>query len=171
MSAPVRIHSSLWDVESTLSTAFGLLEDADGEHDPSAEAMVIQALDVAETKRDQVAEFIGTMDAWEHHLDNEITRLQAKRDRAKRVRKRVEAYVMQVMLANGVRELAGATHKLKIVKNPPSVQLDENLVLPEELIRVVVRREPDKVAIKKQIEAGNTIPGARIVQNERLAVR
>ena len=45
-------------------------------------------------------------------------------------------------------------------RNPPSVVVDVPDALPESMW--IVRREPNKSAIKAAIAAGNEIPGARL---------
>lgn len=166
---PARV--PLWEVESELERAYDMLDLNEGAHDPEAEAIVASALNAALEKRDRVAGFLKTIQAYESHLEKEIDSLQEKRERATVIRARLLSYVGQVMTALGVRKLRGNAYEFAIVKNPPKVVIDDFEKLPERFVKVETIREPKREEIKAALKAGELIQGVRLEQGERVAVK
>jgi len=66
-------------------------------------------------------------------------------------------------------EIQAGVNKLKFVKNPWSVEVDCDInQLSPEFKRI--KEEPDRVALKKALEAGEEINNVRLIQTERLRI-
>jgi len=61
--------------------------------------------------------------------------------------------------------------KLSIQKNPVSVVIKNEAAIPEKFKKQVISWSIDKTAIKNAIKAGETIPGAVLINGTRLAIR
>jgi hypothetical protein len=60
---------------------------------------------------------------------------------------------------------------IKLQNNPPSLVIDDPELLPDIYIITKEVKSFDKMAIKKDIEAGFEVEGARIVKNKRLVIK
>ena len=106
---------------------------------------------------------------------------QAKKDAAKAMNEQAKAienkamrlmdYLDENMKRNGITEITCPYFTVKYRKNPPSVIIYDESMLPESMIRTKTTTAPDKIAIKKAIESGEEIGGARVVQNETLVIK
>jgi hypothetical protein len=47
-----------------------------------------------------------------------------------------------------------------------SVRIDDDAAIPSQLLTVKTTTAPDKAAIKRQIEAGEHVPGAALVRGD-----
>lgn len=169
-----RTSASLWEVEAALQVAYNALDDNDAADIPDVRTLIenfLTAKGEALGKRDRFASFLRVTGAWEEHLSDEIALLEEKRRRAKAVRERLQLYAIEVMRALGVRELAGETYRLRLVKNPPRVTIALDAEIPEEYIRTKVERSPDLVALRAALSKGILLRGVQLVQGERLEAK
>ena len=51
------------------------------------------------------------------------------------------------------------------------VEIDEESAIPAEYMNEVVKRTPDKTAIKAAIKAGQEISGCRLVENQNISIK
>lgn len=103
-------------------------------------------------------------------IDHEIKRLQdmkkAKQARADALRKRVK----DTMLTMGVQKIACPLFELRIQKNPASVEVYEDDLVPKEFWRTP---DPviDKAALKEALKAGQEVQGARLTPGDSLRIK
>ncbi|WP_343656367.1 siphovirus Gp157 family protein [Cupriavidus sp.] len=99
----------------------------------------------------------------------------AMADRAKRVRNRADAvkrYLHQCMTLAGVQKIEHPQFTISIRKNPESVQIFEEGLLPPDYLREIpARYEPDKALIKQAIKDGHDVPGAKLTRGESLQIK
>jgi len=99
--------------------------------------------------------------------------MQAMQKRMKSEQKKIEwleKYLLDNMIKSGIQELECPQWKVKVGKNPPSVELHEDAVelLDEKYITQKVTRTPNKKEIKKAIQQGEKISGAALVSKPNL---
>ena len=82
----------------------------------------------------------------------------------------LEKYLLDNMIKSGIQELECPQWKVKVGKNPPSVELHEDAVelLDEKYITEKTTRTPNKKEIKKAIQQGEKISGAALVSKPNL---
>jgi hypothetical protein len=73
----------------------------------------------------------------------------------------------------GWKQLKHAWFVLSVQKNPASVDVFDLAAIPVEFMRIPEPPPPapDKTAIKAALAAGRDVPGARLVNGTRLAIR
>lgn len=112
--------------------------------------------------------------------DNDLTdalsrRIEELSARKKRLDDRAaarKATVLTVMQAMGMQKLERPLATLSVRKGSVRVNITDEASVPSQLCTVKTVRNPDKAAIKKQIDAGETVPGAELVTgDETLTVR
>lgn len=96
--------------------------------------------------------------------------------RAERLRKRSESirnYLLFQLEFAQVSKIESPWFTISIKRNPPAVIIDDEQALPVEYLTQPEppAPRPDKTKIKDAIKAGVDVPGARLVQTDRLEVR
>jgi hypothetical protein len=104
-------------------------------------------------------------------IEREIERLQMlkqeRKSRANRLQESVKTYMEMV----GTSEIVTDLYTVKLRKNPPKVEITDELVIHKEYKREVVEYKLDKKAIAEALKAGVVVDGARLVQTNRLEVK
>ena len=125
------------------------LDTLDGETD---------ALDVA----DALIDAIQSDEALAAGIEDRILILRARRERIKERASRTKSVAVELLDAIGVKKLERPAATISRREGSVSTVIDAPDEVPSQLMRERVTREPDKTAIKKQIEAGEHVPGARL---------
>lgn len=81
----------------------------------------------------------------------------------------IKADILAAMERSAISEISCPQFVIKLRKNPESVDLDDNVMLAEEYTRMKI--EPNLEAIKVAIKAGIDIPGARLVNRNRIDIK
>jgi hypothetical protein len=104
-------------------------------------------------------------------IESEIERLQMlkqeRKSRANRLQESVKTYMEMV----GTSEIVTDLYTVKLRKNPPKVEITDELVIHKEYKREVVEYKLDKKAIAEALKAGVVVDGARLLQTNRLEVK
>ena len=96
-------------------------------------------------------------------LSERNTRLDAKSNAAR-------AGMLKVLDATGLRKMERAAATVSLRAVPPKAEGDAMTDLPEDC--VIVKYSPDRAAIKKALESGDTIPGWRLTNGgSTIAIR
>jgi len=107
-------------------------------------------------------------------IDAEIARLQALKAHRVKVASGLRQYLLDNMQRMGIEKIECPLFQISIKKNPPAVEVFDMINLPPEFMVVPEPRppvaQPDKAAIKKALQAGKEITGARLVQGVRLNI-
>lgn len=111
--------------------------------------------------------YYKSLEARDLALDNEIKRLQRLKEITNNKMSAVKNYLDFGMNSEGAKEIDFQTIKVKYKLNPPRVKIVDQNKIPKEFIVEKVTTRIDKSAIKK---AGKDVPGAKIVQDERLEI-
>ena len=105
-------------------------------------------------------------------INAQITALEARRDR---LDARADAHhraLMLIMRAADIHKIELPAATLSIRAGSISVQITDADAIPSQLCTVKTTTAPDKKAIRAQIEAGETVPGAELVRGpDSLSVR
>lgn len=76
-------------------------------------------------------------------------------------------YVKENMERLGLEEIPTELGKLKIIKNPMSIEIENEDEIPSEFKKEIITTQVDKTAIKNHFkDTGEIIPGIRIVDNK-----
>lgn len=151
---------------------------ADGDFDAATIADTIEASGITDelAVKAQNIEFVAR-GAEAHHsaIDAEIARLQALKAQRDKVAAGLRDYLKINMERAGIEKIECPLFKISIKKNPPAVEIFDQLSLPAEYWRTPEPKPPvpalDKAAIKAALQSGVDVIGARLVQNTRLEVK
>ncbi len=136
--------------------------------------------------------FLDTMEGLEGELTEKAKRVgayirntkamaeqikQAEADMAKRRKslerhaKGLEDYLLHNMLNSGISEINSPWFDLKIKKTPPAVLIGNGVKLAGKFITLKVTESPNKTALKKAIQSGETIEGVNLKGGHRLEIK
>lgn len=123
-----------------------------------------------EIKAEGYAKLIKNLSADEIALDEEIKRLQSKKEVVKNKVFRLKTSLQDAMLAVGKSKFKSGLFTFNVQKNAPSVDVVNLKAIPE---RYFVQQEPklDKKSLLADLKAGEEIAGADIRRTESLRIR
>ncbi|HDL1114125.1 TPA: siphovirus Gp157 family protein [Mannheimia haemolytica] len=107
-------------------------------------------------------------------IDNEIKRLQTMKKVRQNALDRVKDYLKRNMADTGIFKIESPLFKISYAERQnAAVELDEALFLANNLNEdlVTIKITPSKTAIKKALEAGEQIIGARLVDSQILTIK
>ena len=101
---------------------------------------------------------------------------KAMAERRKALEARAEwlrSYLLANLIAAGISKVESPWFSLTVRQNPPSVALDDVSLIPTDYWRALPPPPPaiDKTGIREAIEAGQDVPGARVVRGQRLEIK
>jgi len=150
---------------------------ADGDFDAATIADTIEASGITDelAEKAQGIEYVARgAEAHNLAIDAEIARLQALKAQRSNVAKGLRAYLLDNMQRMGIERIDCPMFSLSIRKNPPAVEVFDQLSIPAEFMTVPEPKppvaSPDKKAIAAAIKKGQEVPGAKLVQGVRLNV-
>lgn len=111
-------------------------------------------------KMEAVMLMIKNLAADEKSIKAEKMAFAKRQEQKKGKREWLEGYLAVCMKRNGMSAFETAKGVAKLGNRKSTIIDDENLI-PKKFMKEKVEYSPDKTAIKKAIEAGQTVPGAR----------
>ena len=105
-------------------------------------------------------------------ISNEIERLQALENRAKKSEEWFKRYLQSAMEATQTNKIETPTLKLMIQNNPPSVVVDDESLIPDSYKRIVpAHYEIDKKKIGQTWKDGLGVAGTHVEQKQSLRIK
>lgn len=106
-------------------------------------------------------------------IDAEITRLRALKAQREARAERLRGAIVRYMSETACTELFTDLYTVKLRKNPPSVEITDEAIIPAAYRKVVVKETEtiDKKAIAEALKHGNLVDGANLVTRFRLEVK
>lgn len=105
-------------------------------------------------------------------INIEIDRLQKRANSVSKSADWLLNYIEREMKQANKTEIKSPLFTIKLQMSPPSTVIEDASLLPAKYQRhVPASSAPDKVAIKEAIQSGVSVPGARLHQELRLAVK
>lgn len=106
-------------------------------------------------------------------IEMEIQRLKDLKAGRERVAQGLRDYLKSCMESAGIEKIECPLWKVSIQKNPPAVDIFDPMSIPSAYMTEPkpVPAAPDKALIKQAIKDGFDVPGARMTQSTRLAIK
>ncbi|ARK23594.1 hypothetical protein SporoP37_02065 [Sporosarcina sp. P37] len=123
-----------------------------------------------EDKLESYAMVIRNIESDVEGLKAEEKRLADRRKTMENGIKRMKLSMHDAMSSTGEKKIKGEKFTFTIQKNPPSLKLVDESLIPKEFL-VEVAPSIDKKAIMERLKANEEIPGAQISQGESLRIR
>jgi len=144
-----------------LANEFAALSNSDME--PEMIADTLEGLDFEiEVKIENCLALIKNELADAEALKAEAAKLTERARMANNRVDRIKEYIAASLETAGKKSLKAGVHQVSIRAPSKSVEIMDSGSLPPELVDYETLIKPDKLAIKKQLEAGIAVPGAQI---------
>lgn len=162
----------------TLSAAARQLEETFDQIDPETGELpegYQSARDLVATKAEAVAAYMLNSASYADMLKARSAELAKQATSIEKRRKWLERYLLENMASAGMTEIRANDGSFRVRRYPErdaSVEILDAAQLPEDYLREIpAKHEPDKTLIKKAINDGHDVPGARIVKRDRLEIK
>ena len=162
----------LYEIEQNYLSALDLFTDPEVDIPPETVADTLEAITGEfQEKAIAVAAFAKQMEA-EANAIKQVEESMAKRRRSLEARAHwLLDYVKTGMELLSQKKISSTWFVLSIQKNPVAVDVYNADTIPDEFKHTVIEIKIDKTAIKSALGLGREIPGARLTQGTRLAIK
>ena len=99
-------------------------------------------------------------------IDDEISRLSEMKSVLKNKKESIREYLRTNMEANGITKIECPIFKISLAKGRDVVFIDNEDLIPDDLVEVTVVQKPNKAEILRRLKAGDDVPGARIEKSQ-----
>ena len=163
----------LYEITDELALLHDQLEESGGELTESLETRLDALGGELQTKGENIGKFIINLLAASESFNNEIQRLERKKQASKALADRLKAYMKKCMEEAGIKKISTSLFDISIQKNggkPAITILDEKLV-PARFLTVVTETTVDKDGILAAKEGGEDVSAfAKIERGTHLRI-
>lgn len=162
---------SLYSPLIRLGHIFHQLEANEGELTPELEAELQVTQQNLATRSAELLDLLEAAEAFEFMAAEKQKQAEAAKKQAQRFQERIKATLTGAVAAFG--PIQADTRKVTLRESVSTV-IDDEALIPDELrrpIKVPLQGAPDATAIKKFIQNGGTVPGARLQTNHNLQIK
>lgn len=164
------IYTISQDIQCLERQLIETLDEETGEVDTVISNALAVKREEFDVKAVNIQKYIVGLNADNAAIDGEIDRLKALKKRNDTIIKSLKKGVATAMNALGIEEVSTPTMRITYSISEETV-IDDKDLLPAALYRQKITYEPDKTAIKKAIQNGETICGAHLQTNYNLRVK
>ena len=157
---------NLYTLSHNYQQVLSLIEDGQDGMEDTLESLT----DAIEDKAENIAKIIKTVEGEAAALKLEEQRLADRRKSLENNAKGLKKYLEKSMQDAGMKKIKGQLFSFNIQKNPPSVHIVDESVIPE-IFFTIPQPVLDKAIIKEQLKLGFEIPGAQLTQGESLRIK
>lgn len=162
--------ATLFDISQRYSNILDLLEDADipeGALDEALETMDGEL----EDKLQNISAFIKSLDGDISTIDNEIVRLQNRKRVTSNKIVALKTYIENCLKMLDIKKYKTPLNTFSIQKNPPSVEIVDETLIPENFKSTETIIKIDKKAILKALKEDTKVEGVIKKQTESLRIK
>jgi Siphovirus Gp157. len=162
----------LYEIEQSYLAALDIFTDPENEIMPEVAADTLEAIEGEfELKAVRVAAFAKQMEAEADAIKAAIEGMDKRRKALENRAKWLKDYVKQGMETLGFKKLESPWFVASVQKNPASVDILNAEAIPSEFKHNVIEIRIDKAAIKTALASGQNVPGAKLTNGTRLAIK
>ncbi|HFQ6441030.1 TPA: siphovirus Gp157 family protein [Listeria monocytogenes] len=158
--------STLYSIQGKYQQLLNLAEQLD----PELLKDTLESIDdELETKAENVAFVIKELEGQSLILEKETKRLAERKNTINNNVKRLKQSLFDAMITANKQKIKTNLFTLDIRKNPPSLIVEDESKLLNYLIEQP--KKLDKTKLGNDLKKGIEVPGAKIIQTERLQIR
>lgn len=154
---------SLYSLSTELARINDGIIDAHGEISPELEKRLDETGLALRDKVEGIGRWVFNLEGREEAIDKEIARLQVRKKATMGLYARLKGYVEEGMRVADIKKLEFNTFEAAIVKNPPSVTVQDEKVIPGQFMEIVTTHRVDKKKILAALKAGEEVKGAVLI--------
>lgn len=155
--------NSLYDIRTKI-VELATKDELNDEESFELETLITQELN---NKSVNIIGFVRNREMTDFALDAEIERLQKIKKANTEKMNRFKDYVKDNMQALGIEKIETPIGTLRVQKNPISVEIIDEQLIPDEYKKEKITISVDKTSIKNNFkETGEIIPGTKIITSK-----
>ena len=159
---------TLLNIRQEYTSILQAIEQNEGELTPEIEeALAINAQELSEKSLAYV-EFMGNLNAQNNRIEEEMKRLQLMKRKNTQLLEFLQKGLVQAV--NEFGTIHTGTYTIGVRQSEECVIEDTDRV-PEKFKTVKMEVQVDKLAVKKAIKSGETVPGAHVQGNQHPIIR
>jgi hypothetical protein len=163
---------TLYHLSANYLQALDFLTDPEADLPAEAVKDTLEALaGELEDKAVNVAKFLRNMEAMADAIKTAEADMAKRRKALENRVQWLKDYLKGNMEHSGITKIECPYFKLSIQSNPASVNILDEVAIPDQFKEQVVSWKIDKTAIKKAILAGQSVAGASLVNGTRLVIK
>lgn len=159
---------TLWEIDKRISD---ILETGMHIDEETGEVFLQEDLDLLNIERDEkiegIALYVKNLKAEAEAIHTEIERLKDRAESKKKKAERLAQYLSCVLCG---KKFETAKTSLCFRKSYV-VQINNELLVPEEFMKIKTEKKPDKTAIANRIKCGEFVPGCELVEKNNLQIK
>lgn len=129
-----------------------------------------------EVKAQNVVAFLRNLETTAEAIKQAESAMASRRKAIENRVDNLKRYVLESMQANGIQKIECPLFVLSIAKGPPAVEIEDERQIPADYFTIPPPPPPpppqvDKKLIAQALKDGFDVPGARLRQGVRLAIR
>ena len=158
---------NLYEIKSEIEALFSKV-DENGEL-PDDIAQQLERLAITEHEKiENTGLYIKNLLSDADAIKNEVDRLNERRQAMTHKAERLKNYLSDYLANNGKDKFSTARIDLRF-RRSEQVHIYQDADIPNDLWRV--KLEPDKAHIKELLKAGESVPGAELVERQNLQIK
>ena len=161
--------AALYEIASEYKQALVELNNMDLDDQTIADTLEGLSGDM-EAKGRSVAAFFQNLDSEAAAIKDAVQRMSARQKVIQNRSARLRQYLLDNMQRCEITEISCPEFAIKVVKNPPSVIVDDVYAIPSDYTKEKVTVTVDKTLIKTAIKDGHDVPGAHTETGYRLKI-
>lgn len=156
----------LYELTNAYQEVLELIEEGNEEYLDTLESIK----ENIEQKAENTAKVLKTIEAQIEVIRQEEKRLANRRKELENSVTRIKQYLENNLREVGMKKIKGNIFTISIQKNPPSIEVINENLIPEKYM-VIKPPEPNKKEILNALKNGEQIDGVELKQTESLRIR
>lgn len=163
---------NIYQLSAEYQRIMNIIEETDEINDELMQAL-IQVNDDIESKVLNYASMIKSLEAKANAIEEAMVSMAKRRTRILASVNRLKETVKTEMQKCEKKKIENEYHVAKLVQNNPKVQFSDKNLIPEGYWRKHIKEivEPNTLLISKALKENIEVPGAFLVQEQRLEIR
>lgn len=117
-----------------------------------------------------IGSIIKNMETEKHAIEEAIDKMALRSVRLEKKIDKLKEYVKGYMEMFNIKEVKCPYFEVRVKKNPCSVNITNEMLLPEKYMKQILLKKPDKLALIKDIKNNNFIPGVILESTTRIEI-
>jgi len=116
-------------------------------------------------------DFMKNLEAHSEAIKLEMTRLKERKERADKLHETLNQTLLNALVTLNIDKVETTKYTIKQKDNPPSVHIQDDVVLDEKYMRTVIKSDPDKIKIKELLKNGEVVPGCSLIKTKGISIK
>ena len=164
---------SLYEIDARIKTIIDGIMDSADENGEVGEIDLTELKELQEakqTKLENIALYVKNLAVEASAIKEEEITLADRRKRLERKSERLKGILINAMQEDGSRKISSPRFEA-VLRDSKKTEIIDPEAIPDEFIVTKIEKNPDKTAIKKAIEAGQEVAGARVILNTSITIK